>query len=49
MYVFEMARADPNMPVDTSIKTLDELVAEGSIGSIGRHDSQSQGGARLLL
>jgi len=33
--VFEMARVDPNVPIETSIKTLSELVHEGKIGGIG--------------
>jgi pyridoxine 4-dehydrogenase len=33
--VFEMARVDPHVPIETSLKTLAELVAEGKIGGIG--------------
>lgn len=33
--VFEMARVDPNVPIETSVKALAELVAEGKIGGIG--------------
>lgn len=33
--VFECARVDPNVPIETSIKALAELVKEGKIGSIG--------------
>ncbi|KAI1655963.1 Aldo/keto reductase [Daldinia decipiens] len=33
--VFECARVDPNVSVETSIKALGELVKEGKIGSIG--------------
>ncbi|KAF2995721.1 Pyridoxine 4-dehydrogenase [Curvularia kusanoi] len=33
--VFEMARVDPNVPVETSVKALADLVAEGKIGGIG--------------
>lgn len=33
--VFEMARVDPNVPIEVSIKALAELVAEGKIGGIG--------------
>ncbi|RDW64734.1 hypothetical protein BP6252_10385 [Coleophoma cylindrospora] len=32
--VFECARVDPNVPIETSIRTLAELVAEGKIGGI---------------
>lgn len=32
--IFEMARVDPDVPVETSIKALAELVAEGKIGGI---------------
>ncbi|KAI1803482.1 Aldo/keto reductase [Daldinia bambusicola] len=33
--VFECARVDPKVPIETSIKTLAELVKEGKIGGIG--------------
>lgn len=33
--VFEMARVDPTIPIETSVKALAELVAEGKIGGIG--------------
>ncbi|KAI1641555.1 NADP-dependent oxidoreductase domain-containing protein [Daldinia loculata] len=33
--VFECARVDPKVPVETSIKALGELVKEGKIGGIG--------------
>lgn len=33
--VFEMARVDPNVPVETSVEALAELVKEGKIGGIG--------------
>ena len=33
--VFEMARVDPDVPIETSIKTLSELVHEGKIGGVG--------------
>jgi pyridoxine 4-dehydrogenase len=33
--VFEMARVDPEVPIETSLKALVELVAEGKIGGIG--------------
>lgn len=33
--VFECARVDPNVPIETSVKTLAELVDEGKIGGIG--------------
>jgi pyridoxine 4-dehydrogenase len=33
--VFECARVDPNVPIETSVQTLAELVAEGKIGGIG--------------
>ncbi|KFA71126.1 hypothetical protein S40288_04516 [Stachybotrys chartarum IBT 40288] len=33
--VFECARVDPNVPIETSIQTLAELVKEGKIGAIG--------------
>ncbi|KAF9877448.1 pyridoxal reductase [Colletotrichum karsti] len=33
--VFECARVDPKVPIETSIQTLAELVKEGKIGSIG--------------
>ncbi len=33
--VFECARGDPNVPIETSVKALAELVKEGKIGGIG--------------
>ncbi|KAI1396218.1 aldo/keto reductase [Hypoxylon fuscum] len=33
--VFECARVDPKVPIETSVKTLAELVKEGKIGGIG--------------
>lgn len=33
--VFEMARVDPNVPIETSVKAMAELVNEGKIGGIG--------------
>ncbi|KAK4695938.1 pyridoxine 4-dehydrogenase, partial [Lecanoromycetidae sp. Uapishka_2] len=33
--VFECARGDPNVPIETSVKALAELVTEGKIGGIG--------------
>jgi len=33
--IFEMARVDPNVPVELSVKALAELVKEGKIGGIG--------------
>ncbi|KAI6816350.1 Aldo/keto reductase [Hortaea werneckii] len=33
--IFEMARVDPNVPIETSVKALAELVKEGKIGGIG--------------
>ena len=33
--IFEMARVDPEVELETSIKALAELVAEGKIGGIG--------------
>ncbi|KAI8957486.1 Aldo/keto reductase [Daldinia sp. FL1419] len=33
--VFECARVDPKVPIETSIKALSELVKEGKIGGIG--------------
>ena len=33
--IFEMARVDPNVPIETSLKALGELVEEGKIGGIG--------------
>ena len=33
--VFEMARVDPKVPVETSVAALAELVREGKIGGIG--------------
>lgn len=33
--VFEMARVDPDVPIETSITALAELVKEGKIGGIG--------------
>lgn len=33
--VFEMARVDPTVPVETSVAALAELVAEGKIGAVG--------------
>jgi pyridoxine 4-dehydrogenase len=33
--VFECARVDPNVPIETSVKALAELVAEGKIHGIG--------------
>jgi len=33
--VFKCARVDPNVPIETSVKALAELVKEGKIGGIG--------------
>lgn len=33
--IFEMARVDPNVPIEESIEALAELVAEGKIGGVG--------------
>ena len=33
--IFECARGDPNVPIETSVKALAELVKEGKIGGIG--------------
>ncbi|KAI7198981.1 Aldo/keto reductase [Hortaea werneckii] len=33
--IFEMARVDPNVPIETSVNALAELVKEGKIGGIG--------------
>ncbi|GAB7341764.1 hypothetical protein MBLNU457_g0096t1 [Dothideomycetes sp. NU457] len=33
--VFEMARVDPNVPIETSVKALAELIKEDKIGGIG--------------
>lgn len=33
--VFECARVDPNVPIETSVGALAELVKEGKIGGIG--------------
>ncbi len=33
--VFECARRDPNVPIETSVKILTELVEEGKIGGVG--------------
>lgn len=33
--VFECARRDPNVPIETSVKALAELIEEGKIGGIG--------------
>ncbi|KAF3037185.1 Pyridoxine 4-dehydrogenase [Didymella heteroderae] len=33
--IFEMARVDPNVSIETSIRALAELVAEGKIGGVG--------------
>lgn len=33
--VFEQARVDPNVPIETSVAALAELVKEGKIGGIG--------------
>ncbi|KAK3370064.1 NADP-dependent oxidoreductase domain-containing protein [Podospora didyma] len=33
--VFECARVDPNVPIETSVQALAELVKEGKIGAIG--------------
>lgn len=33
--VFEMARVDPSVPIETSVAALAALVAEGKIGGIG--------------
>lgn len=33
--VFEMARVDPKVPIETSVKALAELVNEGKIGGVG--------------
>ena len=33
--IFEMARVDKNVPLETSLKTLDKFVKEGKIGGVG--------------
>jgi pyridoxine 4-dehydrogenase len=33
--IFECARVDPNVPIETSVRALAELVKEGKIGGIG--------------
>ncbi len=33
--VFECARRDPKVPIETSVKALAELVEEGKIGGVG--------------
>lgn len=33
--IFQCARVDPKIPIETSVKALGELVAEGKIGGIG--------------
>lgn len=33
--IFECARGDPNVPIETSIKALAELIKEGKIGGVG--------------
>lgn len=33
--IFECARVDPKVPIETSVKALAELVKEGKIGGIG--------------
>lgn len=33
--VFECARVDPNVPIETTVRTLAELVNEGKIGGVG--------------
>ena len=33
--VFEMARVDPNVPIETSVEAMADLVKEGKIGGIG--------------
>lgn len=33
--IFECARVDPKVPIETSVQALAELVAEGKIGGIG--------------
>jgi len=39
--VFECARVDPNVPIETSIKALAELVAEGKIGGVGLSEASA--------
>ena len=33
--VFECARVDPDVPIETTMRTLRDLVAEGKIGAVG--------------
>jgi pyridoxine 4-dehydrogenase len=33
--IFECARVDPNVPIETSVEALAELVKEGKVGGIG--------------
>eukprot|EP01119_Soliformovum_irregulare_P020245 TRINITY_DN652_c0_g2_i1.p1 TRINITY_DN652_c0_g2~~TRINITY_DN652_c0_g2_i1.p1 ORF type:complete len:332 (+),score=119.47 TRINITY_DN652_c0_g2_i1:62-1057(+) len=40
--LFECARVDPNVPVETTMEALAELVKEGKIGSIGLSECSAQ-------
>jgi pyridoxine 4-dehydrogenase len=33
--IFELARVDPNVPIETSVQAMAELVRDGKIGGIG--------------
>lgn len=39
--IFEMARVDPRVPIETSIQTLADLVKEGKIGGVGLSEVNS--------
>lgn len=40
--IFEMARVDPNVPLEKQIETLGELVKEGKIGGIGLSEVKAE-------
>lgn len=40
--IFEMARVDPKVPIETSVHALAELVQEGKIGGIGLSEVNSK-------
>lgn len=40
--VFEMARVDPKVPIETSVQALAELVKEGKIGGVGLSEVNSK-------
>lgn len=40
--IFEMARVDPKVPIETSVQTLADLVSEGKIGGVGLSEVNSK-------